>query len=102
MTSSNLDQETRDAIAALVYRLHKRDQATDEDKPDAEPFAHEYVMALRLRGWRPTPAQAAISWGPPIGRGTDPAKHADLLEAAREACADGSAKLRAEENERTP
>ncbi|MFB4265363.1 hypothetical protein [Nonomuraea sp. GTA35] len=100
MTSSNLDQETRDAIAALVHRLRQRDAASHAERADVEPFALEYVMALRLRGWRPTPAQARAVWGPPVGRGADPGKHADELEAAREACAAGSAKLRTEATER--
>lgn len=100
MTSSNLDQETRDAIAALVHRLRKRDEAPEAERADAEPFATEYVMALRLRGWRPTPAQAAVPWPPPAGRGADPARHAEALKAARRACAEGAAKLQAEESAR--
>ncbi|MER7361869.1 hypothetical protein [Nonomuraea wenchangensis] len=101
MTSSNLDQETRDAIAALAHRLRQRDAAPAADRSDVEPFATEYVMAMRLRGWRPTPAQAAVAWGPPAGRGADPSRHADELAAVREACAASAAKLRSEENGRT-
>ncbi|MEU4224344.1 hypothetical protein AB0F17_08625 [Nonomuraea sp. NPDC026600] len=98
----NLDQATREAVAALVHRMRQRDEATDEDRPDIEPFALEYVMALRFRGWRPTPAQAAVSWGPLVGRGTDPERHADLLAEARIDCANAAAKLKADENERLP
>lgn len=98
----NLDQATREAVAALVHRLRNRDQATEEDRPDIEPFALEYVMALRFRGWRPTPAQAAVSWGPPVGRGADPERHADELEAAREACAEAASRLKADENAKLP
>lgn len=99
---TDLDQATREAVAALVYRLRQRDAATDEDRPDVEPFALEFVMALRFRGWRPTPAQGGISWPPPVGRGADPQKHAEELAAVREACAEGAAKLKAEQNPRTP
>ncbi|WP_433520091.1 hypothetical protein ACQP2T_63865 (plasmid) [Nonomuraea sp. CA-143628] len=99
---TDLDRATREAIAALVYRLRQRDEATGEDRPDVGPFAQEYVLALRLRGWRPTPAQAPISWGSPVARGADPQSHADELEAAREACAEAAARLKADENARTP
>ena len=50
----DLDRETQAAIEALVYRLKNR---TDEDD---EPFAQEYVMAMRARGWRPTEARYAV------------------------------------------
>jgi hypothetical protein len=100
MTSN--DQATREAVAALVYRLRQRDEAAPGDRADVEPFAQEFIAALRLRGWRPTPAQAAVTWGPPVGRGADPERHADELGAAREACADAAARLRADENARTP
>lgn len=99
---TDLDKATRDAVAALVYRLRQRDEATGEDRPDVEPFAQEYVLALRLRGWRPTPAQAPISWGPPVSRGADPERHADELAAVREACAEAASRLRADESERLP
>ena len=49
---TDLDRETQAAIEALVYRLKTR---TDEDD---EPFAQEYVTALRARGWRPTEARS--------------------------------------------
>lgn len=99
---TDLDKATRDAVAALVYRLRQRDEATGEDRPDVEPFAQEYVLALRLRGWRPTPAQAPVSWGPPVGRGADPVRHAGELEAAREACAEAAPKVKADKSEWLP
>ena len=49
--SPDLDRESKAAVDALVYRLKNR---TDEDD---EPFALEYVMAMRSRGWRPTEAR---------------------------------------------
>ena len=51
---TDLDRATQDAINALIHRLKNR---TDEDD---EPFAQEFVMAMRHRGWRPTEARA--SW----------------------------------------
>ena len=53
------DTETTAAIDALVYRVKIRDKAIrdGEDYPDAEPFALEYLTALRGQGWRPTPAK---------------------------------------------
>jgi hypothetical protein len=53
------DAETSAAIEALVHRVKLRDQAirAGEDCPDAEPFALEFLTALRGRGWRPTPAR---------------------------------------------
>jgi hypothetical protein len=93
---SNLDRETRDAMAALAYRLRKRDEQPDDDRADAEPFAHEFVMAMRLRGWRPTPLATVVEWGPPAGRkGADPQRHADEIEAVRAACQEASARFRA-------
>ena len=50
---TDLDRETAAAIDALVYRLKNREPGTDD-----EPFAQEYVLAMRLRGWRPTEARA--------------------------------------------
>jgi hypothetical protein len=62
--SRDLDRETQAAIEALVYRLKNR---TDEDD---EPFAQEYVTALRARGWRPTEARTPWDYrNPPHGDG---------------------------------
>jgi len=47
------DTETRAAVEALVYRLRNRGDADDE------PFAQEYVAALKARGWRPVLAVPA-------------------------------------------
>ena len=63
---SDLDRETQAAIEALVYRLKNR---TDEDD---EPFAQEYVMAMRARGWRPTEARVVPNWRHPAGRRAEP------------------------------
>jgi len=54
------DAETAAAIDALVHRVRNRDAAIRDggDYPDAEPFALEFLTALRGRGWRPTPAKA--------------------------------------------
>jgi len=59
------DAETAAAIDALVYRVKARDKAIrdGEDHPDAEPFALEFLTALRGQGWRPTPAKATV---PPL------------------------------------
>jgi hypothetical protein len=56
-------EEDRRAVAALVHRLReaRSNGGTDPLGADAEPFAQEYVAALRLFGWRPvcvTPADA--------------------------------------------
>ena len=54
------DQETSAAVEALAHRLRNRDAAVrdGEDYPDAEPFALEFLTALRGQGWRPTAAKA--------------------------------------------
>lgn len=55
-----LDEETRAAVAALVHRLRNVGD-TDPLGADAEPFAEEYLAALKARGWRPVlavPAEA--------------------------------------------
>jgi len=59
------DNETSDAIEALTHRVKLRDQAIrdGEDYPDAEPFALEFLTALRGQGWRPTAAKAT---SPPL------------------------------------
>ena len=56
MTEIDLDQESAKAVEALVLRLKRRDQETDD-----EVFALEYVTALRGHGWRPTLAQR-VPW----------------------------------------
>jgi hypothetical protein len=49
---SDLDNETRAAISALVHRLRNPGDA-DPLGADAEPFAAEFIAALKARGWRP-------------------------------------------------
>lgn len=54
------DAETQAAIDALAHRIRNRDAAVRdaaEDLEDAEPFALEFVTALRGHGWRPTEAK---------------------------------------------
>jgi len=53
---TELDSETRAAIDALVFRLKNRGDADDE------PFAAEFIAALRGRGWRPTEARPGPDW----------------------------------------
>lgn len=47
-------RETRRAVASLVRRLQERDEAVKDggDVPDWEPFAAEFIAALRGQGWR--------------------------------------------------
>lgn len=50
------DRETRRAVASLVRRLQERDAAIKagaDDVPDLEPFAAEFMAALKGQGWRP-------------------------------------------------
>lgn len=49
---TDIDTETRAAVAALVFRLRNPGDA-DPLGADAEPFAEEYLAALKARGWRP-------------------------------------------------
>lgn len=49
------DRQNRRAVAGLVRRLRERDEAVkagSPDVPDWEPFAAEYIAALRGQGWR--------------------------------------------------
>ena len=65
------DAETSAAIDALARRLRQRDEAMRdgaEDVADAEPFANEFITALRGRGWRPTPAKVYAAPKPPGAR----------------------------------
>ena len=93
------DTETAAAIDALAHRLRLRDEAMRDggDYADPEPFAAEYVTAMRGYGWRPTPAKA-----------TAPPKHSppaaadgsrdDMLARARARCDEATAVRRAQEN----
>ena len=79
------DAETSAAIDALAHRLRLRDEAMrdGEDYPDAEPFAAEFMAALRAKGgWRPTPAKAVA---PPVHApaGTATAPRDEILRDLR-------------------
>lgn len=59
---TDFDTESRAAVAALVHRLRNPGD-TDPLGADAEPFAEEYVAALKARGWRPVLAvPASADW----------------------------------------
>lgn len=62
----DIDRETREAVAALVFRLRNREGADDE------PFAQEFIAALKLRGWRPTEARPVPGWNRQHGGGAEP------------------------------
>lgn len=70
---TDLDRETAAAIDALVYRLKNREPGTDD-----EPFAQEFVMALRHRGWRPTEARASWQVHAPATVPGEPARNQAL------------------------
>ena len=55
---TDLDRETTAAIDALDYRLQNRGDDDGQYATDNQMFAQEYVLAMRLRGWRPTEARA--------------------------------------------
>jgi hypothetical protein len=65
--SPDLDREASAAVDALVYRLRNREPGTDD-----EPFAQEFITALRARGWRPTEARPLPEWRRPAGSGAEP------------------------------
>jgi hypothetical protein len=73
MEDTDTIAETKAAIDALVYRLRNRGDADDE------PFAQEFVAALKARGWRPTPAGQSPGWDRQFGGGSEPS--ADYLAA---------------------
>jgi hypothetical protein len=59
------DAETTAAVEALAHRIRTRDEALRdgaEDTADAEPFAQEFITALRGQGWRPTEARRSKPW----------------------------------------
>jgi hypothetical protein len=57
------DDETRAAVAALVFRLRNKGDADDE------VFAAEFIAALKARGWRPVLAVSAdADWRRASGR----------------------------------
>jgi hypothetical protein len=88
--SRDLDRETQAAIEALVFRLKNR---TDEDD---EPFAQEYVLAMRLRGWRPTEARGPVDYrNLPHGGGLPASEETQReIDAARRAVASAATRAR--------
>lgn len=84
---SDFDTETRDAVAALVFRLRNRGGETGRFAVDDELFAAEFVAALKERGWMPDPALPA---DPGQGDGTREASR-ELLAFARATRPDWSA-----------
>lgn len=101
--TERLDQETRDAITALAHRLHAWDQAPAGERQSVEDFAHEFVLAMRNRGWRVTEARVMPVWTlTPGRRGADPARHAHELAGVRAACEQALAKLKAADREAQP
>ncbi len=89
---TDLDRETQAAIEALVYRLKNR--AGEDD----EPFAQEYVMAMRHRGWRPTEARAPweVRNGPAGSGHPESEETLTLVEQARRDLDEIRARQRAE------
>ncbi|MEV0994613.1 hypothetical protein [Nonomuraea sp. NPDC050202] len=82
----DLDEATRAAIAALTHRVRERD-AMEGERPDAEVFANEYVIALRGQGWRLTAARPAEPWKTQIGPPPRPETARRGAELARRAMA---------------
>lgn len=108
---TELDAETRAAVAALVFRLRNHGD-TDPLGADAEPFAEEFLAALKARGWRPVlavPADAdwrRASGRPPPGS-LDPdvkaalfARMAEASQAVRSGTKTGGQPVLAEGNDR--
>jgi hypothetical protein len=89
--SRDLDRETKSAVDALVYRLKNREPGTDD-----EPFAQEYVIALRARGWRPTEARTPWDYRQmPHGDGLPTSREAQQqVEEARRALAEAAIRRR--------
>lgn len=85
------DAETAAAIESLAYRIRERDAAMQagEEFADAEPFAAEYLAAMRGRGWRPVEALRPALKPTADGGGTkrSEATRAEI-EAARQRLAD--------------
>lgn len=66
------DQPTRDAAAALAYRIRHRGDT------DPDVLAAEFMASLRSRGWRHMPSLA-----PQADAGTLPAEPSDDYRRAR-------------------
>jgi hypothetical protein len=90
---TDLDRESIAAVDALVYRLKNREPGTDD-----EPFAQEFITALRGRGWRPTEARTPWDFRQlPAGDGPRASEETRRqLEEARSVAAAAVARQRAE------
>lgn len=84
--ATDIDQATREAIAALTSRVRNRDAA--DEREDAELFAMEFLAAMRGQGWRPTPARPAQPWHQQIAPPLDPEVAHRGAALARQALAD--------------
>lgn len=82
MTPAEVEAETRAAVKALVHRLQNHGD-TDLSGADAEPFAVEFMTALKGRGWRPTPARPSPDWRQQGGHGGNGPTGEYLAEKAK-------------------
>jgi hypothetical protein len=65
-------EEDRRAIAALVHRLRSEHGDVKPLGEDAEPFAAEFIAALRAFGWRPVcVVPASADWRKQPGNDPD-------------------------------
>lgn len=85
------DDATRAAVAALAHRIRERDAAPAEERPDADLFAGEFLIAMRGQGWRPTAARSPIAWQPPHSPPPAPEVAERGAEIARQVLAGGEA-----------
>lgn len=73
-------EEDRRAIAALVHRLKSEHGDANPLGKDAEPFAAEFIAALRQFGWRPVCVLPAVAdWRKQPGGDTDRALRGGAL-----------------------
>lgn len=87
---TDLDNETRAAVGALVHRLRNRGEEPGQFAEDDELFAKEFVTVMKSRGWRPVLAVPAdADWrrasGRPAAGSLDPAVKAALVARMAEA-----------------
>lgn len=83
MTPDEVEGEGARAVDDLEARLRERDAG--DDKPDARLLALAFMTDLRGRGWRPTPAKAAVVREQQVGPPPRPEtahRGADLVRAA--------------------
>ena len=94
---SDLDHESASAVDALVYRLRNREPGTDD-----EPFALEFITAMRARGWRPTEARSPWDYrNLPAGEGTPTSEETRrAVEEARRASVEAAIRRRTRAAER--